>query len=704
MNRNNATLVLDRHVEAGRGGEIACIASDATLTYEELRWRVNRMGHLLLALGLTREQRVLLVLDSTTAFPIAFFGALRIGAVPVPVSASDTPDHFQHFIDDSYADLIVCDPACVPRLKGPLKDRRVRYLVRGLEAEDLVDLDSGLAAQDNELAAVAAHPDDIAFWLYSSGSTGKPKAVVHSHHNLSASCEGFAGAVLRICPEDRIFSSSKFHHAYGLGNGLCVPLHFGATAILRDGPPELEHLLETLREQRPTVYYSVPSLYRLLADDSGADGAFDSVRVCVSAGEPLSAQTFDSCRERFGVQILDGIGSTEMFTTYCTNWPGEVVRGTTGRPVPGYELRLRDERDRIIEGPGVGALEVRGESRAAFYWHEREQSRRCMRGEWFTSGDRFERRADGSYVYIGRNDDMLRIGARWISPTDMEHVLLEHPAVAGVGVVSVSVDGSSRVAAFVECVDGACGDDELASMLRDWCRERMREYEYPHIVRFLDRLPLTLTGKPQRFKLRELAERGVAHSANESRASVHDVAARRGSLARGLRSAPEAEWDAIVSSLVRGEVLAVLGRASFEQFDDTRTFKDLGFDSLSAVALRNRLSERSGLRLASTLAFDHPTPAAVARLLRSRVQGAPEDDECERGEQVIRRVLASIPLARLRRAGVMQTLLDLASADNDALSTSEAHDGVEAIDTMDVGDLVQRILETPRGPPRTGSS
>jgi benzoate-CoA ligase family protein len=500
----NAAEVLDRQVQSGRGESRAVIAEDATLTYDELRRQVNRAGALLRELGVRREQRVLLVLDDTTAFPILFLGAIRIGAVPVPVSPLDKDENFRHFVEDSYAEVVATDAPMLERLRGVLGNRGIRWLARGGEGPGVVELDAGMAPQSDELDAARTHRDDVAFWLYSSGSTGKPKGVVHLHHDIEVTCENYARGVLGLGPEDRGFSTTKLFHAYGLGNGLTFPLSCGGASVLMSGPPRPERILSTLRAHRPSVFFSVPALFGLLVRHDDADGAFDSVRFCVSAAEALPPATIERWRERFGLDIVDGIGSTEMLHIYCSNRPGRIEPGTTGWPVPGYDLRLVAETGEVLDGPAVGELQVRGDSCAAYYWHQHEKTKRSMQGEWFVSGDRYQRREDGAYMYVGRVDDMVKVGGLWVSPIDMEQVLIEHPRVGGVGVVAVTRDGTSRIAAYVEC-DGPAGDDALADELRAWCKERMRRYEYPHVVRFVDDLPRTLTGKVQRFRLREWA-------------------------------------------------------------------------------------------------------------------------------------------------------------------------------------------------------
>ena len=411
---------------------------------------------------------------------------MRIGAIPVPVSPLDKTENYTHYAEDSYTRFAITDANLVPRLREAMAGLEVRLVARDAPDPDVIDLDAGLAAQGEELDPVLAHRDDMAFWLYSSGSTGKPKGVVHLQHDIEITCEHFAGEVLGLREDDVVFSTTKLFHAYGLGNGLSFPLWFGATTVLMRGPTRPERILETLRANRPTVFCSVPALYGAIVRHPEADGALESVRLCVSAAEALPPATFDRWQERFGLEIVDGIGSTEMLHIFCSNRPGHVLRGTTGFPVPGYELRLTDEEGRVLDdGPAAGALEVRG--------------------DWFVTGDRFERRADGAYAYVGRNDEMLKVGGLWASPVDMENVLLDHPAVRAAGVVGVTIEDQSRIAAFVERETDGTSDEELAEQLREMCKARLRRYEYPHLVCVVDALPRTANDKVQRFKLREVA-------------------------------------------------------------------------------------------------------------------------------------------------------------------------------------------------------
>jgi benzoate-CoA ligase len=496
--------LVDRQLAAGRADKAAYIAGDEMLSYGELARRVSQAGRLLRELGVRRENRVLMVLDDTPAFPAVFLGAIRIGAVPVPVSTLDKAENYRHYLSDSYAEVVVTDAGRVRELRDTFGGAAVTFVSNGADADADVELSAGLAAQDDELSPAVTHRDDMAFWLYSSGSTGKPKGVVHLHHDIEFTCRQFAGKVLELSDRDVTFSTTKLYHAYGLGNGLSFPLWFGATAVLMPGRPKPDAILETLRRHRPSVFFSVPALYGALLREADTGDALESVRMCVSAAEPLPPRVFEDWNTRFGLQIVDGIGSTEMLHIYCSNRPGDVVPGTTGRPVPGYELRIVDEVGAVLDGAAVGNLEVRGDSCAGYYWHQHEKTKRSMRGEWFSTGDRYERREDGTYAYVGRTDDMIKVGGLWASPIDMEHVLMSHRSVRGAGVIGVTIDAQSRIAAFVEIDPGASGD-VLAEELRALCKANLRRYEVPHVIEFVDELPRTVTGKVQRFRLRELA-------------------------------------------------------------------------------------------------------------------------------------------------------------------------------------------------------
>ena len=498
---SNVGEIVDRRVEEGLAEKVAYIAADATLTYEALRRQINRAAGLLRELGVRREQRVLLVLDDTTVFPIVFLAAMKLGAVPVPVSVLDKEENFRHYVADTHTELVVTDAGCLPRLRGALEDSGVRFVARAGDGPGVTELDEALAAQAPELDPVAVHRDDMAFWLYSSGSTGKPKGVVHLHHDIEVTCENYARQVLGITGEDVTFSTTKLFHAYGLGNGLSFPLWFGATSVLMTGPTKPESILHTLRTHRPTVFYSVPALFGALVREPAADGALDSVRVCASAAEPLPGPTVLRWRERFGLDIMDGIGSTEMLHIFCSIWLGELEPGTR-----------RAARARLGRA-AVGRRGRGGAHRTRRVWGLEVLRRLVWRSTGISTRGAHSMRASGlppaTATSAARTAPMptsgdwtmaaLKVGGLWVSPIDMEFVPMEHPRVRGVG-AGVTIHDVSRIAAFVEIADEPedTGDDALADELRDFCKERLRRYEYPHVVHFVDELPRTLTGKVQR--------------------------------------------------------------------------------------------------------------------------------------------------------------------------------------------------------------
>ena len=501
----NVSTLLDANLEAGRASSLAVItADDGQKSFQDLHTAMCRVASRLADLGVRREERVLLVLDDTSAFPASFLGTMRIGAVPIPVNFLARPDDFGYFLDDSYAVAAIVDSVFLEAVGPQLAARPwVRRIVANGVADGYQPLDEWFLDGNDEVEPVATHANDPAFWLYSSGSTGPPKAVVHRHANAAATCRHYAWPVLGIGPEDVVFSSTKMFHAYGLGNNLTFPISVGATSVYLTGRPTPDRLLERVRAHRPTLYFSVPALYNAILAHPDLDSTdWSSVRLGISAAEPLPPEIWKRFRERTGIEILDGLGSTEMLHIYCSNRAGEVKPGTSGQPVDGYQIELRDEEGGVVEDGLPGELWVRGPSALTGYWHQVERSREKLSGGWFASGDRYHRDEDGYYVYEGRVDDMMKIGGLWVSPIEIENRLVEHPAVSEAAVVSVEVDHASRIKAAVILVPDKEGDEALVAELRDWCKQTLLRYQFPHIVEFVDDFPRTPTGKIQRFKLR----------------------------------------------------------------------------------------------------------------------------------------------------------------------------------------------------------
>jgi benzoate-CoA ligase family protein len=490
----NVSSVLDFNLEAGRAEKTAIITADnQSWSYSDLHRATCSVASRLVEIGIRRGERVLLILDDTPAFPAAFLGAMRMGAVPIPTNFLARSEDFGYFLDDSYAVVAIVDKVFLEKVGPQLETRRdVRLLV----SEDLP------LTESEEFDPVATHPDDPAFWLYSSGSTGVPKAVVHRHANVEATCRQYAWPTLSITEDDVVFSSTKMFHAYGLGNNLTFPLSVGATSVYLTGRPTPEALLERVATHRPNLYFSVPALYNAVLSLAEFDDVdWSSVRLGVSAAEPLSPEIWRRFHERTGIEILDGLGSTEMLHIYCTNRKGAVKPGTSGSQVDGYQLEIRDPEGRLVEDNQAGELWVQGPSVLTGYWHQVERTRSKLVGEWFASGDQYHRDLDGYYIYEGRVDDMMKIGGLWVSPIEIENRLMEHPAVSEVAVVRVDVDGNSRIKAFVILAEGD-RQPEIEE-LQEWCKEALLRYQFPHVVEFVDDFPRTVTGKIQRFILRE---------------------------------------------------------------------------------------------------------------------------------------------------------------------------------------------------------
>ena len=498
---NLAVDLLDRHVASGRGAHPAVIDDDGAHSYAAVAERAARAATALAGLGVVAEQRVALVLLDSVEFPAAFLGAIRLGAVPVPLSTLATADDYVHFLRDSRARALIVSAPLLARL-GPAIAARPGLAVAVVGAADAYPSWTALLEQAApQVEAAATTPDDVAFWLYSSGSTGKPKGAMHLHAAPVWTAALYAQGILGLGPDDVCYSAAKLFFAYGLGNALTFPFAVGATAVLSAERPTPATVLRITRAHRPTIFGGVPTLFaQLLADDALDREAVPGLRLATSAGEALPRHLGERWRARTGTDILDGIGSTELLHIFLSNRPGDVRYGTTGRPVPGYHLELRGE-DGATLGPGEeGALWVRGPSAAVGYWADRARTLATFHGAWTRTGDRYYLDHDGTWTYCGRVDDMLKVGGIWVSPFEVESALAAHPAVLEAAVVGAEdADGLTKPRAFVVLrAGGAATADELKAFVKD----RLAPYKYPRWVEFVADLPRTATGKIQRFRLR----------------------------------------------------------------------------------------------------------------------------------------------------------------------------------------------------------
>jgi benzoate-CoA ligase family protein len=502
---NAAEDLVDRHLDEGRGDKVAYLDDTTSLTYAGLAQQVNRAGNALRSLGVEMEQRVMLLLLDTVRFPAVFLGAMKIGAVPVPVNTLLTASDYDQILRDSRARVLVVSAALYAKIAHVVADQpHLRHvIVDGAVPGPGLSLDALLAHASPDLAAAPTTSDDVAFWLYTSGSTGNFKGVVHLHADLIQTAALYAVGVLGLRESDRVFSAAKLFFAYGLGNALTFPLWVGATTVLMAEKPTAASVRRRMIDHDPTVFCGVPTLYAtLLADPELATGR--ALRVCVSAGEALPRDLGERWKARTGVDILDGIGSTEMLHIFLSNRPDDVRYGTTGKPVPGYEVKILDEEGCPC-GPGeVGDLWVSGPSAAPFYWNKRELSRATFHGPWTRTGDHYLRDAEGYYVYQGRSDDMLKVGGIYVSPFEVEAALISHDAVLEAAVVGHDDENDLvKPKALVVLKELERAGEALGDELRAHVKTKLAPYKAPRWIEFVRELPKTATGKIQRFKLRQ---------------------------------------------------------------------------------------------------------------------------------------------------------------------------------------------------------
>jgi benzoate-CoA ligase len=510
---NAAHDLIERNLAAGRGGKIAYIDDRGAYTYAELAERANRCANALTGLGLAREQRVLLCLLDTIDFPAAFLGSIEAGIVPVAGNTLLTGADYAYMLRDSRASALIVSASLIPKFAPILGNapHLKHVIVSGAPADggahEHRSFDALLAAAGTRFNAVDTTPDDICFWLYSSGSTGAPKGTMHVHSSLIETAELYARPVLGIREDDVVFSAAKMFFAYGLGNALTFPMAVGATTVLMAERPTPAAIFARLKTHRPTIFYGVPTLFAaLLASSEIPDARELNLRCCASAGEPLPAQIGKRWTEHFGVEILDGLGSTEMLHIFLSNAPGEVRYGTTGKPVPGYELRILDDEGKPVAQGSVGELQINGPTSAMAYWNNREKSRDTFQGRWTRSGDKYSVDDEGYYIYAGRSDDMLKVGGIYVSPIEVESALITHSAVLEAAVIG-KADGDelTKPMAYVVLKSGHTPSTELADELRHHVKSHLAPFKYPRWIEFIDELPKTATGKIQRFKLRARA-------------------------------------------------------------------------------------------------------------------------------------------------------------------------------------------------------
>lgn len=505
----NATVdFIDRHLDQGRGDNTALIDDAGRYTYAELAERTNRAGNALRALGAGMETRVMMCVLDGIDFPALFWGAIKIGAVPIPINTLLTPKDYGYMLSDSRASILVVSDALYNKFEPVLKDQPHlnTVIVSGQSGHGHELLAEKMQAASPTLEAAATRADDIAFWLYSSGSTGTPKGAMHLQSDLIQTAVSYGWGAVDIREDDVVMSAAKMFFAYGLGNSLTFPCYVGATAVVIAERPTPDAVMRAVREHQATLFFGVPTLCgAILADEShNRDSTSTRLRACVSAGEALPEGVALRWVERFGVPIYDGLGSTEMLHIFLSNNSTNNKYGTSGKALPGYRLKVVGENDEPVAPGEVGELLVDGRSSAVAYWNQRTKSLHTFLGPWTRTGDKYIVDAEGYYVYCGRSDDMLKVSGNWVSPFEVESALLDHEKVVEAAVVGATdQDKLTKPKAFVVLKADEEASPALIEELQQFVKNRLAPYKYPRWIEFADSLPKTATGKIQRFKLRD---------------------------------------------------------------------------------------------------------------------------------------------------------------------------------------------------------
>lgn len=505
---NLASYLVDRHIAEGRGERTVIYYGDKTVTYAELAAMVNRAGNMFSSLGIEIEDRVIMVLPDCPEFFYGFLGAMKIGAVAVAVNTLGMPKDYAYFLNDSRAKVLVVHESLLPKIE-PVKSE-LKYLkhivVVGDNPAGYKHFDKLIGQASDKLEPAATSKDDVAFWMYTSGTTGVPKGVVHLHHDMLHFLPPFCGNVSHITEEDRVFTTSKMFFSYGRNNSFDSPLMYGAGVILCPDWPDPEKVFRILEKYRPTILVSVPSFYSAMLrelEKNGGPKDLSFIRACTSSGEPLPKGIFERWKARFGLDILDVLGSTDAGGSYLGNPPGRSKPGSAGILLDGWTGRLVDPEGREVADGEVGTLWLKNDGTAPYYWNKHERSKQVFKGDWFNTGDLFRKDADGYYWVEGREDEMLKVSGQWVSPLEIEAALAQHPAVMETAVAGVPDEiGLVKVKAFVVLKDGVQASPELEKEMINFVRDRIAHFKAPRSIEFVKEMPRTVTGKIQRHRLK----------------------------------------------------------------------------------------------------------------------------------------------------------------------------------------------------------
>lgn len=515
---NMVSLLLDRHLTSDEARRRPAVYfGSRVLTYADIGKAVARCGHALRQLGVGWEDRVVILLPDCPEALVSYLAAMKIGAVPVPVNTMAMPYEISYFLNDSRAKVLVVSDdllAKVEEIEGQLQFLLAILVVGRHDARPVAHLGriprysyhEFTTGQPEELETAPTRGDDMSYWQYSGGTTGRPKAIVHLHHDHTICTPLYCDQVLKITEKDITFSVAKFFFSYGLNNSLYVPFLYGAATVLYPDKPDPEIVLELIERYRVTILFSVATWYRAALEvlDQGRTYDLSSLRLCLSAAEPVPEAIYDRWLAKTGLEIVEGLGSTDVGYIYISNLPGQVRKGSCGRLLDGYEARLVDEEGKDVPEGTIGELWIKSDSTAALYWHHHSKTKSTFLGEWLRTGDMCHRDPDGYYYWDGRADDMLKAGGIWVSPLEVEHALMEHEAVAECAVVGApDQDGLSKPKAFVKLQPGYNPSPELARELQLFVKGKLAPYKYPRWIEFVEDLPKTFKGTVQRYKLRE---------------------------------------------------------------------------------------------------------------------------------------------------------------------------------------------------------